>query len=514
MKKLLYLSFVAALSLLFSGLAIAETIVIKPEYGQRVIAPDNDQTISILIKFKARPLPPQSARNPLSLALVIDRSGSMDEAGKMNYAKLAARDLINRLGDKDQLSLITYDSKVQLLKPLTKMSGANKSAFIKIVNDIYASGSTNLSGGMQEGFKQLIKADSAGVKRVILLSDGLANVGETTPSRIAALAANARQKGITLTAMGMGLDYDEDLMQLIAQRGGGRYYYIRNAEDSSMFFNRDLDGALASVSRNIKLLITLDDKVQDIKVYGYTLSGEGRTRHIEISDFYADEERLMIIEMRVAKAEPGELNLGAIELNYEDIADKGQVALVMPMIISVDADAARQEQSRNKDVQVEVAAMRANENYSNALSAASDGRFEEAEQIMTQAKAELAANPMTAQSERLALQQRSLDVEEQRLRSAAAAPAPAQQDFIKTAKVMVYNTNTGNLNSLQMQEGSQGLEVELLQKTLNGLGYYNGPIDGNYSQAVAAAVQKFQADNGLASDGVAGPDTQNALGLY
>lgn len=495
-----------------AGWAADPAVSLKAEYEQTVIAP-NATTVHIVINFKAMPVKVEGERKPMSLALVIDRSGSMSEAGKLEYAKMAARDLVNRLNEQDSLALVVYDTQVELLFPLAKMTKANRDRVLARINKLQPSSATNLSGGMQRGFEQLLKADSAGLKRAILLSDGLANQGETVPSRIAAMAAKARDKGVTLTAMGLGEDYDEDLMQLIAQRGGGNYYYIRHPEDSSRFFASELKGVIGSVTKDVRLYLTLGDKVKDVKIYGYTQSGEGRERQVDISDFYSDEERMMVIEYQVEPGAGEMLGLGGVRLSYESLLGDGRLSeTAIPLVVSVSADENKQRQSMNQDAQVQVLAVQADEQYALALDAASEGRFEEAEKIINDTRAELSNSNIS--SAVLESKQESLQVESQRIQAVAAAPASAQQDFVKQGRSRIYNSSKGNANMEQMKEGSSGLEVELLQKALTQAGFYHGPVDGVYSQAVQSAVRDFQKSKGLTVDGIAGPATQNALGLY
>ncbi len=494
--------------------ATAYTITVQPEYEQTIIAPDSS-SVHVVIRFRAQPAPQITARAPMSLALVIDRSGSMSEAGKLSYAKMAARDLVNRLNEKDFLSLVVYDTNVEVLMPLSKMTRTNQAKVLRLIDELRPSSATNLSGGMQAGVKQIAKADTPGVKRVILLSDGLANQGETMASRIAALAAQSKRGGVSITAMGLGEDYDEDLMQLIAQRGGGNYYYIRNPEDSSRFFASELKGVLAGVSKNITLELVLGEGVRDVKVYGYNLTGSGRNRQVDISDFYADEERMMVIEYQLKPLSGDALSLGDVRLNYESLPNGGKPELQdLPLAVKVSANKEAQEASVNKDAKVEVLALQSDEKYAAAVTAVSEGRYEEASRIVAQTESEIKASAYASGSAVLADKQRALLVERQRIAAMPAAPAAEQQDFVKQARNRIYNASQGKMNMQRMSLGSQGLEVELLQNALAKQGLYKGPIDGNYSAEVETAVKTFQKNNHLTVDGVAGPETQNAMGLF
>jgi Ca-activated chloride channel family protein len=513
MKKLLPLLVLAVLAWSEAQVWADQSVTASPQYVQSVVAPG--QQIEVVIRFKAGAMPATARTPPLSLALVIDRSGSMDEAGKLSYAKLAARDLTDRLSHRDQLALISYSSEVRTDLVLTKTSPENKRRFIDSIDKLYASGATNLSGGLEAGFAQLRRADTAdNLRRVILLSDGLANNGETRPSRIAALAVTARQQGISLSTMGMGADYDEDLMQLLAQRGGGHYYYIRQAEDSSLFFNRELKEIMGGVSRDIRLKLILNPEIGECKIYGYTVNQEAGEYQIDLSDFYGGEERSMIIEFTPKASASGSLPLGSLELTYQDLTQEGQnIRQQIPLAVTISSDEQAQKSSHSQEAMVEIITMRADQKYSQAIEAADSGRFVEAKQLVEEAEAYLAAEDATQNTERLSAQRSLMRVQAAQLAAMSAASKQAQQEYIKSAKSSLYNTGKGNLNSQLMKEGSKGLEVELLQAELNRRGYYKGQVNGIYGDDLKEAVRQFQTDNGLNADGIAGPETQAALGL-
>ncbi|MDR1396594.1 MAG: VWA domain-containing protein [Desulfarculales bacterium] len=493
----------------------ATDITVQPEYEQSVIAPETER-VALAIRFKAPPLTEQA---PLALALVIDRSGSMD-GDKLNYAGSAAAGLVEQLDEKDTAALVTYDSMVDELFPAAAMTEDNRGQILDLISSssLTAGGSTFLSGGLEVGFWQMEQADSPGQKRVILLSDGMANVGVTDPSSLADMAAQFRQKGVTLTTIGMGSDYDEELMQLLAQKGGGNYYYIRRPQDAERYFDRELKDAMAGVSKDITLVLNLNDNVLEARVYGYTLERRGNEYMVDISDFYGDEERTMVIEMTV-KPSPKDrdrlLELGVLNLRYNSLDETGgRQDVTVPLWVEVSPNRGRQRASINVDIQALVLAARVDANYVKALDEARAGNYEQAEAIVADNRALLAHSSLTRDSELLRARQEAMELESRRLADLDGASDSARDDYIKLARVRMYQMGQGRNNALQMKEGSQGLEVEFLQEALNQAGVYDGPVDGMFSPEVGAAVRRFQSAKGLRADGVAGPQTQEKLGLY
>jgi Ca-activated chloride channel family protein len=500
--------------LVASAPAAPAAVHMQPIYEQSVIAPGT-AAIHVLIKFNALSSLPQTQgpRPPVNLALVIDRSGSMSERGKLEYAKMAARDLIGRLSDKDYAALVVYDSAVSVQMKASAMTAANKNRMLNAIDNLRPAGATNLSGGMTTGIRQIDKLDSAGLRRVILLSDGLANEGETSHYRLGEMAAQARQGGVSLSAMGLGESYDEDRMQLLAQRGGGNYYYIRDPEDSSRFFASELKGIMAGVTKGVTLTLRPGGNVADVKIHGYTSSRDNGAIKIDLSDFYAEEERSMMLELSLKELASGQLDLGELDLQYEALPAAEPGAASVKLQAAVDSDAGKQAASVNREVQALALAAQIDRQYAQALAAAKGGDFAQAEKLIDDARSQLRNSPLTRESEILELKERSMALESSRIQAVAAAPAPAQQDYIKSSAAKVYSSGMGKPNALQMKMNSRGLEVELLQKSLTRLNYYHGPIDGVYSAAVQEAVTKYQQDNGLTPDGIAGPETQAALGL-
>lgn len=190
-------------------------------------------------------------RPTLNIGFVIDRSGSMAERKKIDYAKEAVCYAIEQLLPSDRLSVTVFDDQVQTLIPNT--SANNKASFTRLVQQVKPGGSTALHAGWVQGSMQVSQSLTAELNRVILLSDGLANVGETNPDRIATDVHGLSQRGVSTSTIGLGDDYNEDLLEAMARSGDGSYYYIASAEQLPNIFERELQGLAATIGNNVTM---------------------------------------------------------------------------------------------------------------------------------------------------------------------------------------------------------------------------------------------------------------------
>ena len=487
---------------------------INNDYSTAAIVAGKPTTINILITIETPAVAARTVRDPVAVSLVIDRSGSMDSARKLDYAILAGKSLVRSLDNDDHFALVTYDDKVNVLYPLGRIT--DKERIYRLLDKIQPGGYTFLSGGLEKGIEQFTKSELRGVRRVILLSDGLANQGVTNAERVAAIGNAARRQGVNVSTIGLGLDYDEDLMQLLAQRGGGQYYYVKNSEDLPSIFQRELSLANTAYTRELKARLALSPLVTDSKIYGYSTDINKNEIQVEMSDFSSSEKRQILLSLTFTP-DPAvsTQQLGNLRLIYNDIDGNEQmvetslaVNLAKTEAEAIEVNARAQEQIRK--VEDEILIVQASEAQIAAMKALELGQLEEARKLLDAPAPMLnAAAPrnreVAAIAEQLQLAYESLD--------AASQDKDLMQDLIKESKNTAYQNAQGMKQGILLQNGDQGLLVEKLQKALADKGFYTGPINGIYSDLVTEAVKAYQLANSLTADGLAGPATQNSLGL-
>lgn len=216
------------------------------------VCSEGEVTLDVLARVTPPPPEVQVPRPPLNLALVLDRSGSMAGREKMPYALEAAAFVVRQLLPTDRVSVTSFDEEVERVVP--SVLAADKEAILRGLRLICPRGSTDLHGGWAEGARQVRAHHAAGaLNRVLLLSDGQANHGVTDPNAIAADVRGLAVQGVGTTTLGVGDDYNEDLMEAMGKAGDGNYYYIEDPVQLADIFQTELRGLMATVGQKVSL---------------------------------------------------------------------------------------------------------------------------------------------------------------------------------------------------------------------------------------------------------------------
>jgi Ca-activated chloride channel family protein len=208
------------------------------------------------------------SRAPLSVHIVLDVSGSM--SGKaIEDAKQAAQAAVNKLEATDDFSMVTFSDTAQVIVPDGPI-GPRRAQVLSRIREVQADGGTNIWAGLDLGYAEA-RAPGAGdeaVRLVMLLSDGHANGGDTSPEHLADRAARAFQDGIQTSAFGLGPDYDAPLMSGIADRGAGGYYYVADSSQIEPDLAREIDARLRPVATAVEVRVRLRPDVSATHVFG------------------------------------------------------------------------------------------------------------------------------------------------------------------------------------------------------------------------------------------------------
>ena len=286
-------------------------IDLRPERGA---LPAGGGTVRALVDLAVDFPPSEREREPLSLALIIDRSGSMSGA-PLQHAKQAAVAAVTALRDGDRVAVVGYDQQVGLVVPSTPV-GEDRGAIAQAIAAVRAGGTTALHAGWVEGCTQVLTAPVAsGLGRVVLLSDGLANVGVTDPAAIAEDVARVTADGVTTSTIGLGRQFDEGLMRHVADAGGGSFTFVESPEQLDGLFETELAGLSALRGRRV----TLELRGRGVRFVsasgGARLAGGGPAgTTLELPDLIAGLPREFLVTLEV---EPGAA-IDGLRLSWHD----------------------------------------------------------------------------------------------------------------------------------------------------------------------------------------------------
>ncbi|HLW00691.1 MAG TPA: VWA domain-containing protein [Ktedonobacterales bacterium] len=276
------------------------TLRVRPE--RRLIREDGSfRHIDFQVQVSQETARTEAARTPLTLALVLDRSGSM-QGEKMQIARQAALGVLERLDERDQAAVVVFDDRIDIVQAKAAVTPALKASVRAALALIEARANTALHEGWLTGCNALaserLPAANAGLSRCFLLTDGLANVGVTDPEQIASEAAGIREHaGIGTSTFGIGNDYNELLLGPLAVAGGGQFHHLRTADEIANTFIGELGDLLAVSARQVRLEIEVETGVQIdlISAYWANESSSTVTRaSIAIGDLLSGEERHIV----------------------------------------------------------------------------------------------------------------------------------------------------------------------------------------------------------------------------
>lgn len=254
---------------------------------------------------------------PLNLAFVIDKSGSMSAANKMGWVKDAFGIFIDRVRDIDFVSLIVFDSNATVVFPSTQMKSRDRRLdFRQAVDSVQAGGGTNLVAGLELGYQQVLaNYRSEYTNRVLFLTDG---VGESVG--ILDMAETYREMGVNVSTIGVGTDFDLDLMVDLARRGGGSSRFISDREEMEKTFGSELDRMVVPVARHLEMTLEFLQPVEILGTWGYSNRIAGKVIHYAQKTLHHRDYETILAQVRVLPGlAPGSRDLARFTIDYEDL---------------------------------------------------------------------------------------------------------------------------------------------------------------------------------------------------
>jgi Ca-activated chloride channel family protein len=321
-SKLTTVLFFVPLATTFLALsASAEQVRLEVSLDKPTMLAEKKQTAFVKVGLTGFKLTGKGKRAPVNVAIVLDKSGSM-EGEKSAKAKESAIAAIGRLGSEDIVAVVAYDSTVKVIVPATKLN--DKESVIEQVRRIEAGGSTALFAGVSKGADELRKfLDKNRVNRVILLSDGLANVGPQSPSELGELGSSLMKEGISVSTMGLGLDYNEDLMTKLAQCSGGNHVFIKQAQDLVWVFNQEFNDVLSVVAQEVTIDARVAEGMRPVRVLNVEAEINGQQVIVQLNQLYSEQEKYVMLEVEVPATKSGtSREVAEVRVSYANLHTK------------------------------------------------------------------------------------------------------------------------------------------------------------------------------------------------
>ncbi len=336
---------------------------------------------NILLRLRANL--PEAPRRNLNLSLAIDRSGSMAGA-PLHHALQAAESVVEQLTANDTFSIVVYDDAVDTVVPPQAVT--DKSALRKAIQRVRAGGLTNLSGGWLKGCDYVkTNLDPQRINRVLLLTDGYANMGISDPKVLATTSGQKAEQGITTTTLGFGQSFNEDLLIGMARAANGNFYFIQSIDDASEVFGIELDSLRAVVGQNLVVTIELAPGVSLVDTLSLAQVSQTATGAtvLTLGELYEGEDKLLGLKLAIANAPVG--RLAVMKLHYTaDIVQDGAIQSVSGSteIFATVGSIEESANSASSDVMLELSHLTIAKAKETALTLAEQGNRQEAERVL------------------------------------------------------------------------------------------------------------------------------------
>lgn len=381
----------AALGLLVAGNACAATIEFTANLATPVIKAGQTQTAFLKVGLTGFALPAQGERPAANVALVIDKSGSM-AGDRIERAKEAAVMAVQGLSANDIVAVIAFDNTIEVVTPATKVT--DKEAITRAIRGIRVAGGTGLFAGVSKGAQEVRKfLDKTRVNRVILLSDGQANIGPSSPSELGQLGAMLAREGISVTTIGLGNGYNEDLMTQLAGYSDGNHAFAQNSADLTRIFQREFGDVGSVVAQEIELTIRLKRGIRALRILGREGDIADGVVRLRMNQLYSQQEKYVVLEVEVPAGKVGDnFDLAAVDVAYLNMQSKGKDKLSRAVAVSFSESQDAVAKATDKKVMVSAVEQVSNQMNKEALELRDKGRVDEAKKAMEKTASYLDAN--------------------------------------------------------------------------------------------------------------------------
>lgn len=326
-----------------------QSVAMDVRWGGEAVSTRQPEAV-LQIGFTTPEVSERADLRPLNLSLVIDKSGSMSAEDKMSRVKESLRAMIDQLNEDDFVSIVAFDTGAAVVFPSAPVGDGRR--LRNVIDSLYPGGSTNLNAGLMLGYQEALKNyESGATNRVILLTDGIANVGEINPTEIARKSVEFNRRGIDLSTVGVGVELDQDLLRTLAKSGRGLFHFVSDAQDIKKVFVNEVQSLMSPVARRVELSVDYDADLQLDKIYGYSPRRRANGLTIPVDDMNNGLTQVVLMKFRHSDyLTDGRTANVKVRLSYYDIKQKRTVEETQE--ISLRTDGRRGSDAKLADLEV------------------------------------------------------------------------------------------------------------------------------------------------------------------
>jgi Ca-activated chloride channel family protein len=335
-------------------------------------------------------------RAPLAMVVVLDTSGSM-EGEKIQEAKSAVKELVRNMKDDDDIAFVHYASSAEVVLPLSRVGNVRDPLSARI-DQLRASGGTNIPAGLESGMSELelglARLEHSGasrVRRVVLVSDGL----DSSQPRSQLIAGASAEKGVTVSTMGIGLDFSEAYMGGVARAGHGNFGFVNDGPTLTAFLKHELVETATTLAEGTVVHLHMPDGVRFVKATGADADVHGRDVDLRVGAVFEGDAKRVLVEMRTLLTAGTRADFNG-SVTWKGAAGHPEDATIPQLEVVAVADAADVERSKNAVVLARAVSVEASERQLEAATAYANGDGARAQALIQQNIASLGSIAATA----------------------------------------------------------------------------------------------------------------------
>ncbi|MBC2593934.1 VWA domain-containing protein [Ruficoccus amylovorans] len=373
-----------------AGIAAAASapVAVRAELDRPFVMAGQGERVVIKVSLLPAETESARARPPVNLALALDRSGSMS-GQKIEQAREAALEALSLLGPRDRIALVVYDDEAFTL--IESQHPLERERLAAAIRGIRPGGSTALYSGVRQAAAQVREGSREGsIDRVVLLSDGQANVGPSSPEALRDLGLKLAAEDISVSTVGLGAGFNEDLMTGLAETGQGNSYFVENARDLTRIFAAELEDVLNVAATGVEVVVTFEPGVRPVRIIGREgRIGDGDAR-FSVNQLIGGREKFALIEVELPAGEAGvDREIARVRADYTDALSGEKAHADASAQVAYTERPAEVESAANVIVGREVVANRVAEARREAVKLSDAGQHREAAALFRDLRGEI-----------------------------------------------------------------------------------------------------------------------------